>query len=112
MSPTKPTVLLEHYLKQLKLPTILREHAKIATVCQQERADYQTYLLRLAEAEAIDRERRSAERRVQAAGFPVLKTLDTCKRPVNHIFHLRLVLAKMPAVVRREVFYGESDRGR
>lgn len=77
MSPTKPAVLLEHYLKALKLPTILREHAKLATVCQQERADYQTYLLRLVEAEAIDRERRSAERRVKAAGFPVLKTLET-----------------------------------
>jgi DNA replication protein DnaC len=77
MSPTKPAVLLEHYLKQLKLPTILREHAKMATVCRQEQADYQTYLLRLLEAEAIDRERRSAERRVKAARFPVLKTLDT-----------------------------------
>jgi DNA replication protein DnaC len=77
MSQTKPAVLLEHYLKQLKLPTILREHAKMATVCQQEQADYRTYLLRLVEAEAIDRERRSAERRVKAARFPVLKTLDT-----------------------------------
>jgi DNA replication protein DnaC len=77
MSPTKPAVLLEHYLNLLKLPTILREHGKMAAVCQQERADYPTYLLRLVEAEAIDRERRSAERRVKAAGFPVLKTLET-----------------------------------
>jgi len=49
----------------------------VATVCRQEQADYQTYLLRLVEAEAIDRERRSAERRVKAARFPVLKTLET-----------------------------------
>ena len=33
MSPTKPQVLLEHYLKQLKLPTILQEHEKMAVVC-------------------------------------------------------------------------------
>ena len=77
MSDTKATVLLEHYLKQLKLPSILREHEKMAVVCETERADYQTYLLRLMEQEAHDRERRAAERRVKAAKFPVLKTLDT-----------------------------------
>ena len=77
MSDAKPTLLLEHYLKQLKLPSFLREHEKLAAVCQQERADYQTYLLRLAEVESADRERRAAERRVKAARFPVLKTLDS-----------------------------------
>jgi len=77
MSRAKATVLLEHYLKQLKLPSILREHAKMAAVCEKERADYQTYLLRLMEQEAHDRERRAAERRVKAAKFPILKTLDT-----------------------------------
>jgi len=77
MSATKPTVLLEHYLKQLKLPTFLREYEKVAVVCQQDQVDYQTFLLRLAELETIDRERRAAERRVKAAKFPVLKTLDT-----------------------------------
>ena len=54
-----------------------REHAKLAAVCQAERADYATYLLRLAEREVQDREVRAAERRVRAARFPVLKTLDT-----------------------------------
>jgi DNA replication protein DnaC len=77
MSATRATVLLEHYLKQLKLPSILREHEKMAVVCEKERADYQTYLLRLMEQEAHDRERRAAERRVKAAKFPILKTLDT-----------------------------------
>lgn len=77
MSTDKSTVLLDHHLRVLKLPTVLREHAKMAAVCQEERADYQTYLLRLVEREVIERERRSAERRVKAAGFPVLKTLDT-----------------------------------
>jgi DNA replication protein DnaC len=73
----KATLLLKHYLQQLKLPSVLREYEKMAAVCQQERANYQTYLLRLAEREAADRERRAAERRVKAARFPVLKTLDT-----------------------------------
>jgi len=77
MGAKKATVLLEHYLKQLKLPTVLREYAKLADVCQAERADYQTFLLRLAEREIQDREVRAAERRLKAAKFPVSKTLDT-----------------------------------
>ena len=77
MSASKPTVLLEHYLKQLKLPTMLREYAKLASLCQSERADYQTFLLRLSEREVHDRELRAAERRVKDAKFPVVKTLDT-----------------------------------
>ena len=77
MSDSKPTVLLEHYLKQLKLPTVLREYAKLASVCHSERADYQTFLLRLCEREVHDRELRAAERRVKTAKFPVVKTLDT-----------------------------------
>src|SRR5512147_2729709 len=77
MTTAQPAMLLEHYLKQLKLPTILREYARLAAVCTQDRSDYATYLLRLAEREVIEREHRAAERRVKAAGFPVLKTLDT-----------------------------------
>ena len=74
---TKPTVLLEHHLKQLKLPTMLRDYVSVAATCMKERCDYSTYLLRLSERELIDRERRAAERRVKAAKFPVIKTLDT-----------------------------------
>jgi len=77
MSATQATLLLNHYLKQLKLPTILREYEKLAVVCQQDRADYSTFPLRLAEREVADRERRAAERRTKAARFPVVKTLDT-----------------------------------
>src|SRR4051794_15287377 len=77
MTATQPAVLLEHSLKQLKLPTILREYARPAAVCTQVRSDFATYLLRLAGREVIEREHRAAERRVKAAGFPVIKTPDT-----------------------------------
>ena len=77
MSTKAPRVLLEHHLKQLKLPTMLREYKTLARVCTQERADYPTYLLRLTERELIDREQRSTERRIKAAKFPVVKTLET-----------------------------------
>jgi DNA replication protein DnaC len=73
----KPTVLLEHYLKQLRLPTVLREYASLAVVCREDRSDFPTYLLRLTERELLDREKRAAERRVKEARFPVVKTIDT-----------------------------------
>ena len=34
-----PQVLLEHHLKQLRLPTFLREYDKVARQCAAERAD-------------------------------------------------------------------------
>ena len=77
MSEKKTTVLLEHYLKQLKLPTMMREYASLAATCSKERADYPTYLLRLVERELLDREQRACQRRIKAARFPVIKTLDT-----------------------------------
>jgi DNA replication protein DnaC len=72
----KSTVLLEHHLKQLKLPTMLHEYTTMASICQEERADYQTFLLRLCERELADREKRAAERRIKAAKFPLIKTID------------------------------------
>jgi DNA replication protein DnaC len=70
-------ILLEHHLKQLKLPSMLREYLKMAETCRAERTDYPGYLLRLAERELLDREARAKERRIKAARFPVVKTLDT-----------------------------------
>lgn len=70
-------MLLEHYLKQLKLPTMLREYAKLAEQCAQEGVDFQRFLLRLVEAEMLERDHRATERRIKAAKFPVVKSLDT-----------------------------------
>lgn len=74
---TKATVLLEHHLKALKLPTMLREYAPMAATCSKDREDYPGYLLRLTERELLDRERRAAERRLKDACFPVVKTIDS-----------------------------------
>jgi len=77
MSDSKSSVLLGHYLKRLKLPTILREHASIAVTCRKDNSEYATFLLRLVERESLDRDQRAADRRVKNARFPVIKTLDT-----------------------------------
>lgn len=77
MDPERPTVLLDHYLKLLKLPTIKREYKTIAAACAKEGHDSVEFLARLCERECLEREQRAAERRIRAAGFPVIKTLDT-----------------------------------
>ena len=77
MSKNPSVLLLEHHLKELKLPTFLHDYDSVGTVCSQERCDYPAYLLRLAERELIDRERRATERRIKEAAFPVLKTIET-----------------------------------
>lgn len=77
MSQRESTVLLQHHLKTLKLPTILREYESAAQLCAKDRSSYPEYLLRLTERELIEREQRAAERRIRAAKFPVLKTLES-----------------------------------
>jgi DNA replication protein DnaC len=90
-----PTVLLDHHLKQLKLPTILREYAAIASVCARERQDHIAYLLKLVERELIEREQRAAERRIKTARFPVLKTLDTFRFDAQPSINRPLILELM-----------------
>jgi DNA replication protein DnaC len=74
---TKSTVLLEHHLKALKLPTMLAECGKVAARCAADNTDHLGFLLQLCELELLDRERQAAERRLKAARFPNPKTLDT-----------------------------------
>jgi DNA replication protein DnaC len=77
MKQEKPQLLLKHYLKKLKLPTMLRDYEAVAATCAKDNSDYVRFLLQLVEREMLDREKRSAERRVKNARFPVIKTLDT-----------------------------------
>ena len=39
------TLLLEHHLKELKLPTVLREYGKLAAQCAAEGVSHPDYLL-------------------------------------------------------------------
>ncbi len=65
------------YLRALVSGDIFKLFAWMAVVCRNDGSDYQTYLMRLAERELLDREKRAAERRVREANFPVIKTMDT-----------------------------------
>ena len=109
-------VLLVHHLRRLKLPTFLREYDKIARQCASEGVDHVRYLLRLAELELIDRERRMVERRIKAARFPVIKSLDSFDFKVIPSLNKTLVLelARCEYIERREnlIALGNSGTGK
>jgi len=111
-----PQVLLEHHLKKLRLPTILREYDKVARQCAAEQVDYPRYLLRMVELELLDRERRATERRIRQAKFPVVKTMecfDFMAIPsVNKTMVLEL--ARCEFIARREnvLLLGNSGTGK
>jgi DNA replication protein DnaC len=77
MTVEAPEILLAHYLKTLKLPTFQCEYQKLARLCATEGVDHVGYLFRLSEREMIERDRRKVERRIKAARFPVVKSLDS-----------------------------------
>ena len=67
---TKSTVLLQHHLKALKLPTILAECEPVAGRCAADNVDHLGFRLQLCELELIDRERRAADPRRALLGAP------------------------------------------
>lgn len=111
-----PQVLLAHHLKRLKLPTFLREHDKLARQCAAEGVDHVRYLLRLAELELIDRERRLIERRIKQARFPTVKSLESFDFTVIPSLNKPLVLelARCEYIQRREnvIALGPSGTGK
>ena len=111
-----PQVLLEHHLKQLRLPTFLREYDKVARQCATESVDYPRYLLRLTEQELLDRERRATERPIHQARFPVVKSLDTFEFLAIPAVNKALVLelARCEFLLRREnvLWLGNSGTGK
>src|SRR5271155_4516516 len=111
-----PRVLLEHYLKQLRLPTVLREFPKLADQCAKESTTFEQFLLRLVEQEMLDRERRATERRIKAAKFPVSKSLETYNFLDMPTLNKKLVidLARCEWIGRREnvLALGNSGTGK
>jgi len=73
---TKSTVLLKHHRKALKLPTMTAECEAVAARCAKENVDHLGFLLQLCERELLEREGRAAQRRLKAARFPTVKTLE------------------------------------
>ena len=111
-----PEILLAHHLKTLKLPTFLREYEKLARQCAAEGLDHVRFLARLVELELIDRERRMIERRIKAARFPAVKSLDSFDfKAIPALNKMQVLeLARCEWIERREnvIALGPSGTGK
>jgi DNA replication protein DnaC len=111
-----PQLLLDHHLKTLKLPTFLREYSKLARQCAAEGLDHVQFLARLVELELIDRERRMIERRIKAARFPAVKSLDSFDfKAIPSLNKMQVLeLARCEWIERREnvIALGPSGTGK
>ena len=77
MTADNRNMLLRTNLKQLRLPAIGAEFAKLAREAADANEDYEQYLLRLTELEVAARAGNAVQARIRAAGFPVSKDFDT-----------------------------------
>ena len=115
-TPDTPQLLLEHHLKALRLPTMLREYDKQARQCAVDKVDFPRYLLRLTELELLDRDRRAVERRIRQARFPVVKSLDSFDFLALPSLNKTLVLelARCEFLARKEnlLLLGNSGTGK
>lgn len=113
---TKSLVLLQHHLKALRLPTMHAEYEKIAHRCADDNVDHLGFLLQLCELELIDRERRAADRRLKAAKFPTVKTMEAfdfkAQPSVNKLLVLELMRCEY--IDRREnvLLVGNAGTGK
>ena len=111
-----PQLLLDHHLKELRLPTMLREYDRVARQCAAEDLDYPRYLLRMTELELLDRQRRATERRIRQAKFPVVKSLDSFDFLAMPKLNKAMVLelARCEFLLRREnvLLLGNSGTGK
>ena len=75
--------------------------------------DHPEYLLRLAELELIDRRQRMVERRIRAARFPDVKSLDTFDFPAIPAVNKQLVtvLTRCEYVQNRETVIAGGNSG-
>ena len=111
-----PQILLNHRLKSLRLPTVLREYGKLAKQAAAEGLDHVQFLARLIELEMIDRERRMIERRIKAAKFPAVKSLDSFDfKAIPALNKMQVLeLARCEWIERREnvIALGPSGTGK
>jgi DNA replication protein DnaC len=68
-------MLLDTYLKALRLPTFLQNYGKFAEEAARADHSFDRFLLALAEQEVAQRERNRIARRIKQARFPILKEL-------------------------------------
>jgi DNA replication protein DnaC len=115
-APAAGLVVLKHHLSALRLPTMNGECEQLARQCASENVDHLGFLLRLCERELAQRQQRACLRRLKAAGFPQLKSLDdfdfTAQPSLNR--PLILELARCEFIGRHEsvILLGGTGTGK
>jgi DNA replication protein DnaC len=69
-------MLLEAYLKKLKMPQAAKVYESMAREAVDNSLDYEEYLLGVVEQEIHQRENNRIQRGIRQAAFPVIKTLE------------------------------------
>jgi len=109
--------LLPHHLEYLKLSFVQNHHGKLAQQAAQHQWDHVEYLRRIIEGEYQERRQRVIERRLKAARFPVLKTLEQFRwdwpkklnrLAVQDLFRLEFLKAKANVVFLGNVGLGKT----
>jgi DNA replication protein DnaC len=109
-------LLIQHYLKQLKLAAVARHYQKVGQEAARANQSYEAYLARLLELEVAQREENAQKRRIAQARFPYLRTLGqfdfTAIPSVNKAAVLEL--AKGEYLVKQEniVLLGSMGTGK
>ena len=108
---------IQTYCKDLKLPWILENYEALHEQALKKKTSHLEYLAELLRAEVQMRQERTIERRIKAARFPVLKTLEDFNwqwpeqidRPqLEHLASLRFVENKHNAVLLGPVGVGKT----
>ena len=78
MSAPKPVLqaAIQQYAKQLRLPTLGEQFARLAEEAVKEKQSHLSYLEALLGTEVEERDHRAMARRIQEAHFPAVKTLE------------------------------------
>jgi DNA replication protein DnaC len=70
------TLVLEDALRRLRLPAVLANYPKVAQEAAHQGLAYEAFLLAVLDQELAQRDANTQRRRLAAAKFPVIKTLD------------------------------------
>lgn len=112
-----PNSHLDDNLKYLKLPFLRENREELAGQAAQKNWSHLEYLSRLIEGEALRRRDHATERRVRAARFPVVKTLDNFdwswpkkinQQQIQHLFQLGFVEPKANVIFLGGVGLGKT----
>jgi len=118
VSATKPVLqaAIQQYAKQLRLPTLGDQFARLAEEAVKEKQSHLSYLQALLEAEVEERDHRATARRIQEARFPAVKTLEEFDfQVVPHIsVAVMRNLGEGGYLTRKEpvIFLGETGTGK